>query len=117
MGLTPRVLRSSVTLRRTFTAPGPTWYRYGRPPCQACGTVLFGFARLYPAKRSAITCNCDFALYRNAHRVELGIVFDESVIHVDHISRHISRRAVSVHGEVLRECGCGIAGNLRLRKL
>ena len=71
--------------------------------------MLFRFTRLDAAKRAAIASNGDPPLHRDAEGIEARVVLDETVVDVDDVGRHVTRAAVSVHGEILSEPGRGVA--------
>jgi len=80
--------------------------------------ALLGLARLDAAIRVAVARDRDLALHGNAHRIELLVVLDQSIVHVDDGCAHIAGAAVAV-GDDLLECrpGSRIAGHCALGQL
>ena len=58
---------------------------------------------LMPRIRPTVARDGDLSLHRNAHRVELRVVLDQTVVHVDDVGGHVALPAVSVHRGILRQ--------------
>ncbi len=76
--------------------------------------VLLRFARLDAAERSPVAREGDLAFHRHTHRIELRVVFDEAVVHVDDFGRRVPLAAVPVDRRILRERGRRISLDRRL---
>ena len=74
--------------------------------------VLLGFARLDAAERVAVAGDDDLALHRDADRVEVGVVLNESVIDVHDLAGRASVPAVGVERRDLGKGGRrGVTGD------
>jgi len=81
---------------------------------QRHGAVLLGLARLDAAERPSVPRHGNLPAHGDAERVELRVVLDQAVVHVDHVRRHVTLPAVAVHRWILRQGRCRVTGDRRL---